>query len=123
MSFIERLERKSTRGINAICETRVKTRPRFSRVALITQRETQKRGGSLLEDLPDEGIIRCTYLGEGGGVRVEVDETALPSEPVVPTCLQMRNLHGVANALHVGGGVRALRPKNRRHPASQQVAH
>lgn len=56
-------------------------------------------------------------------MRIKVDKAALPSEPVVPACLQMWNLHGVANALYVGGGVRALRPKNRRYTASQQVAH
>lgn len=73
----------------------------------------------------DEDIILqvCTYLGEGGGVWIKVDEAALPPEPVVPASFQMRNFHGVANTLHVGGGVRALRPKNRRDPAAQQVAH
>lgn len=56
-------------------------------------------------------------------MRIEVDEAALPSEPIVPACLQMRNLHGVANALHMRGGVSALRAKNRRDSAAQQVAH
>lgn len=68
---------------------------------------------------PDGNIIAkiCTYLGESGGVRIKVDETALPSESVVPACFQMRNFHSVANALHMRRGVRALRPKNRRNPA------
>lgn len=60
-----------------------------------------------------------TYLGQSGGMRIEVDEAALPSEPVVPARLQVRNFHGVANALHVRRRVRALWSKNRRHAAPQ----
>lgn len=56
-------------------------------------------------------------------MRIEVDEAALPPDPVVPACLQVRNFHGVANALHVRRRVRALRPKNRSYTAAQQVAY
>lgn len=60
-----------------------------------------------------------TYLGQSGGVWIEVDEAALSSKPVVPARLQVRNFHGVAYALHVRCRVCTLRSKNRCHAASQ----
>lgn len=54
---------------------------------------------------------------------VEVDEAAFPAETVIPARLQMRDLHGVADGLHVARCLPRLRPEDGGHAAAQQVTH
>lgn len=64
-----------------------------------------------------------TYFRYGAWVRVQVDQAALASQPEVPPGLEMRDLHGVANALHVTGRLRRLRSEDGSHAGPQQVTH
>jgi hypothetical protein len=62
-------------------------------------------------------------LGQRSGVGVEVDEAALPAQPVVPAGLQVGYLHGVADALDVAGRLATLGAEDGRHATPQEVAH
>ena len=57
------------------------------------------------------------------GVRVEVDGVVVALEAEVPARLDVRDLHGVADRLHVRRRRPRLRPEQRRHAGPQQVAH
>jgi hypothetical protein len=60
------------------------------------------------------GVVAAN-LGNGPGVRVEINEAALAAQPEVPAGFQVRDFHGVADALDVAGGLRRLRPENGRN--------
>ena len=54
---------------------------------------------------------------------VEVDGVVVALEAEVPARLDVRDLHGVADRLHVRRRRPRLRTEQRRHAGSQQVAH
>ena len=54
---------------------------------------------------------------------VEVDGVVVALEAEVPARLDVRDLHGVADRLHVRRRRPRLRPEQRRHAGPQQVAH
>ena len=55
-------------------------------------------------------------------MRIEVDGVIDALQPEVPPRLDVRDLHGVADGLHVAGRRPRLRPEERRHAGAQQVA-
>ena len=54
---------------------------------------------------------------------VEVDGVVVALEAEVPARLDVRDLHGVADRLHVRRRRPRLRTEQRRHAGPQQVAH
>ena len=54
---------------------------------------------------------------------VEVDGVVVALEAEVPARLDVRDLHGVADRLHVRRRRPRLRPEQRRHARPEQVTH
>lgn len=62
-------------------------------------------------------------LADGLRVWIQVDGVVVSLQAVVPPRLDVRDLHGVADGLHVAGRRSRLRPEQGRHTRSQEVAH
>lgn len=56
-------------------------------------------------------------------MREKVDGAGTSSLAQVPAHLDVRHLHGVADRLHVLGGVLALRPENAGHASRHQLTN
>lgn len=52
-------------------------------------------------------------------MRVEVDGVVVALQSKVPSSLDVGDLHGVADRLHVAGRRPGLRPEERRHAGAQ----
>ena len=73
--------------------------------------------------LTQGNAVSVTDLADGPGVRVEVDGVVVALEAEVPARLDVRDLHGVADRLHMRRRRPRLRPEQCRHARPQQVAH
>ena len=60
-----------------------------------------------------------SYLAYRPGMRVEVDRVVVALQSEIPPSLNVRDLHGVADRLHVAGRGPRLRPEERRHAGAQ----
>lgn len=63
------------------------------------------------------------YFRQYGRMRIEIDQATLATEFVVPSSLQMRYFHCVANRLDVTGYLGRLRAENRGDAESEKTAH
>ena len=66
--------------------------------------------------------MQQAYLADGRRVGEEVDGVVVALEAVVPAGLDVRDLHGVADGLHVGRGRARLGPEQGRHARAEKVA-